>query len=41
MDSIKQYLPFQPTLGGLVGMIVTVAAAVYIAKKIPVLNKLV
>lgn len=41
MNQVAEYLPFKPTIGGFVGMLVTVAAMVYVAKKIPVLNKLV
>lgn len=40
MDSVKPYLPFSLTLGGALGFIVAVAAAVWIARKVPVLNKL-
>lgn len=40
MESVKPYLPFTPTLGGALGFVVTVAVAVWIARKVPVLNKL-
>jgi len=41
VDSIKPYLPFSPTVGGTLGFILTVAAAVWIARKLPVVSKLV
>lgn len=40
MDSVKPYLPFTPTIGGALGFVVTVAVAVWIARKVPVLNRL-
>lgn len=40
MDNLKDSLPFKPTLMGAALFIVTVAAALYVARKVPVLNKL-
>lgn len=40
MDALKESLPFKPTVIGAVVFIVAVAGAIYIARKVPVLNKI-
>lgn len=40
MGNLKDSLPFKPTLLGAALFIVAVAAGVYVARKVPVLNKL-